>query len=150
MDNDFAAVIQNREVGRTEDVPHIEQLLRQLLDCLSQPTALQHLSLEDETTPQIIFDACIGEARYILTRCAPPPLTLQATLSPREREIARLISRGLPNKAVAAILDISTWTVATHLKRIFSKLSVSSRAEMVARVLEQDLISRGRGQANKS
>lgn len=53
-------------------------------------------------------------------------------LSPRESEIARLVAKGLPNKTIAAILDISPWTVATHLKRIFAKLGVRSRAAMVS------------------
>jgi DNA-binding CsgD family transcriptional regulator len=53
-------------------------------------------------------------------------------LSPRELEIARLVARGATNQAIARALDISTWTVSTHLRRIFAKLSVGTRAEMVA------------------
>lgn len=57
-------------------------------------------------------------------------------LSPREQEIVRLVAKGLPNKTIAAILDISPWTVATHLRRIFGKLSVRSRAAMIATLFE--------------
>lgn len=57
-------------------------------------------------------------------------------LSPREQEIARMVAKGYPNKTIAHVLDISTWTVGTHLRRIFAKLSVGSRAAMVARLLE--------------
>jgi DNA-binding CsgD family transcriptional regulator len=53
-------------------------------------------------------------------------------LSPREFEIARLVAHGATNRAIATTLDISLWTVSTHLRRIFAKLAVSSRAEMVA------------------
>jgi DNA-binding CsgD family transcriptional regulator len=60
-------------------------------------------------------------------------------LSPREQEIARMVARGYPNKTIARVLDISTWTVGTHLRRMFAKLSVGSRAAMVARLLEDDL-----------
>ena len=55
-------------------------------------------------------------------------------LSPREQEIIRLVAKGHPNKVIADILDISPNTVATHLRRIFSKLGVASRAQMVAEV----------------
>lgn len=59
-----------------------------------------------------------------------------AGLSPRELEIVRLVAKGCVNKTVADVLDISQWTVAAHLRRIFAKLSVTSRAAMVARVFE--------------
>jgi DNA-binding CsgD family transcriptional regulator len=53
-------------------------------------------------------------------------------LSPREQEIVRLASRGMSNKTIAAVLDISPWTVSTYIRRIFSKLNVNTRVEMVA------------------
>jgi len=58
------------------------------------------------------------------------------SLSPRELEIARMVAKGYPNKTIAAVLDISAWTVCTYLRRMFAKLSVSSRAALVARLLE--------------
>lgn len=53
-------------------------------------------------------------------------------LSPREREIAHLVARCATNRMIASVLEISAWTVSTHLRRIFAKLDVTSRAEMVA------------------
>jgi DNA-binding CsgD family transcriptional regulator len=63
-----------------------------------------------------------------------------AALSPRELEIARMVAAGHPNKAIAAVLDISAWTVGTHLRRIFSKLRVTSRAAMVAKLMERRML----------
>jgi DNA-binding CsgD family transcriptional regulator len=60
-------------------------------------------------------------------------------LSPREWEIARMVARGYANKTIAAVLDISTWTVGTYLRRIFAKLGVGTRAAMVAR-LKPDIV----------
>ena len=40
-------------------------------------------------------------------------------------------------KTIAGIPNISSWTVCTHLRRIFAKLGVASRAAMVARLLEE-------------
>jgi DNA-binding CsgD family transcriptional regulator len=56
------------------------------------------------------------------------------TLSPREFQVARLVADGATNRVIAAVLDISLWTVSTHVRRIFTKLDVSCRAEMVAKV----------------
>ena len=58
-------------------------------------------------------------------------------LSPRESEIARLVAAGYPNKTIAGILDISPWTVSTHIRRIYLKLCVHGRAAMVANLAAQ-------------
>jgi DNA-binding CsgD family transcriptional regulator len=56
-------------------------------------------------------------------------------LSPRELEIARMVAQGYANKTIASVLEISSWTVASHLRRIFIKLQVSSRAAMATCLL---------------
>ena len=45
-----------------------------------------------------------------------------------------MVTEGYPNKTIAAALDISSWTVCTHLRRVFAKLGGGSRAAMVARL----------------
>jgi DNA-binding CsgD family transcriptional regulator len=62
-----------------------------------------------------------------------------AGLSPRELEIARLVARGYPNKTVAAVLDLSPWTFATYLRRIYMKFGVRCRAAMVRELCRRDL-----------
>ncbi|MBX3566334.1 MAG: response regulator transcription factor [Sphingomonas sp.] len=52
-----------------------------------------------------------------------------ATLSPRETEVLRLIGRGLKSGEVAGVLSISPQTVTTHVKTIYRKLEITSRAE---------------------
>lgn len=54
-------------------------------------------------------------------------------LTGRELEIAVLVARGLATKNIAHKLQISEWTVATYMRRIFAKLGVYSRAAMVYR-----------------
>ncbi|WLB58018.1 response regulator transcription factor [Bradyrhizobium japonicum] len=82
----------------------------------------------------MLVDFEIGAFRYVLMR---QHVVATTHLSPRELEIVRLVADGLPNKTIGAILDISAWTVATHLRRIFAKLGVTSRSAMVARAVEQ-------------
>jgi DNA-binding CsgD family transcriptional regulator len=60
------------------------------------------------------------------------PQVPRHALSPRELQIARLVAEGATNRAIASSLEISLWTVSTHMRRIFAKLGVCSRAEMVA------------------
>lgn len=58
-------------------------------------------------------------------------------LAPREREIVDLLSKGLLQKEIADQLNISYWTVQTHIGRIYEKLHVHSRAQAVAKYLRQ-------------
>lgn len=78
--------------------------------------------------------------RYTLTSqpCADDDTTI--SLSPREQEVVRLVMKGLSTRGIAQLLDISPWTVSTHLRRVFLKLGVSSRAEMVASVLREGVL----------
>ena len=55
-------------------------------------------------------------------------------LTQRELQIATLVMQGKVNKQIAYRLHIAPNTVQSHLKRIFCKLSVTSRAAMVARL----------------
>jgi DNA-binding CsgD family transcriptional regulator len=80
----------------------------------------------------VLLDVTVGQVRCLLVHQEP---TLRVTLSPRERQIALMVAHGRTNQAIATSLEISVWTVSTHLRRIFAKLAVSSRAEMVARLL---------------
>jgi DNA-binding CsgD family transcriptional regulator len=55
-------------------------------------------------------------------------------LTPREAQIAELVAQGLTNGEIGAVLWITENSVKQGLKRIFRKLEVSSRAEMVAQL----------------
>jgi DNA-binding CsgD family transcriptional regulator len=66
-------------------------------------------------------------------RSAQSSCLVSETLTARERDILAMISQGLSNKRVALALEISPETVKSHLKRIFLKLAVSTRAEAVSR-----------------
>jgi len=54
------------------------------------------------------------------------------SLTPQEESVTALVAQGLSNKEVAAELFISTKTVQYHLTRIYAKLGLRSRAELVA------------------
>jgi len=80
-----------------------------------------------------------GGIYYKLVRTEALPCHV-ATLSPREQEIVRLVSSGYANKTIAHKLAISQHTVNTHVRRIFGKLGVNTRAEMVAYALQTGLV----------
>jgi DNA-binding NarL/FixJ family response regulator len=53
------------------------------------------------------------------------------TLTPTEQRVAELVASGLANKQVAATLVVSVGTVEAHLTRIYAKVGVRSRTELV-------------------
>jgi ATP/maltotriose-dependent transcriptional regulator MalT len=82
-------------------------------------------------TPPSIADGA-SSARHNL-KLAQLDNLVDATLSARECDILGLISQGFSNKSIARMLGISPETVKTHLKRIFLKLAVGTRAAAVTR-----------------
>lgn len=57
-----------------------------------------------------------------------------AALTPRQRDIARLLADGLTNKQIAGRLGLSSGTVRTHLQRMFQTLGVHTRAAAVSKL----------------
>jgi DNA-binding NarL/FixJ family response regulator len=55
----------------------------------------------------------------------------RALLSKRESQVVRYLAEGFSNKEIAKELDLSEHTVKNYLFRIFNKLGVSSRLEVV-------------------
>jgi len=70
----------------------------------------------------------------------PPTLPLMEPLTRRERQVLKLLATDLSQQEIAAQLHISTGTVYSHTKNIYSKLDVHKRAEAVQRARELDLI----------
>jgi DNA-binding NarL/FixJ family response regulator len=57
-------------------------------------------------------------------------------LTAREEEILRLLAKGYRSKEIGEKLEISPGTVNTHIRHIYEKLHVRSRAEAVARLMK--------------
>jgi LuxR family maltose regulon positive regulatory protein len=70
-------------------------------------------------------------------RSTPVPETVNVTpsilLTPKERDVVRLLANNLSNKEIASALDLSVQTVKWHLKNLFGKLNAGSRKHLIDR-----------------
>jgi predicted ATPase/DNA-binding NarL/FixJ family response regulator len=84
---------------------------------------------------------------------APAALPAQgplAWLTPREREVAALLLRGMSNRMIAEELVITERTAETHVCRILSKLGLDSRAQIAAWIIDNGLLENTRAAARAS
>ena len=138
-----------RELGTSRE-PMRTILLAGTIDRTQLLTALhlgvRGLLLKDVTT-ELLFEAivCVIAGRYWLgqtlvsdlvetvrpliepSAVARKPL---ASLTPRERDVLRMVAAGCSNKEIARQCAISEQTIKHHLTRIFDKVGVSSRLEL--------------------
>ncbi|WP_431659580.1 response regulator transcription factor [Pantanalinema rosaneae] len=131
----------SKPLSKTPDVAQIEQDL--LVRSLSQTEVpWKPIKVLRETAGaihEVIFELRIDETEYYVVR-RKHTSDSSICLSPREMAIAQLIAQGLPNKTIGRRLAISPCTVSTYLRRIFMKLGVTSRAAMVARLMQENVL----------
>ena len=83
-----------------------------------------------------------GSARWYAARSRgrrARPRSGWESLTPTEGEVVALAARGLSNAAIGAQLLVSPGTVRTHLRSVFGKLGVTSRAELAAQAARRGL-----------
>jgi DNA-binding CsgD family transcriptional regulator len=112
----------------------LPEAVRSLVGLIGQNSApMVPEPVSEGSKEEVLVDTEVDGSRYLLIRM-PRAIGTDVRLSPREQEIVRMVAKGHPNKVIADVLNISSWTVCTHLRRIFAKLNVSSRAAMVGRI----------------
>lgn len=74
-------------------------------------------------------------AEFFRRRSAPSESAGRLRLSPREKEVLDLLSKGYANKEIADKLSLSVETIRSYLKGVYEKMHVHSRTEAVAKYL---------------
>ena len=85
-----------------------------------------------------IQDATDGPLIVVRAVKRPPIPRLLALLSPREREVARLIARGLSNPAISRELGIRPSTVKDHVHNILERVGLASRQQLAVAVAREE------------
>jgi DNA-binding CsgD family transcriptional regulator len=85
------------------------------------------------------LDEAVAEARTALAMPAGQ-VAPEDGLTPREREVLRLLAAGHPDREIADALSISPRTVQTHVASLFAKLNAGTRAEAAAIAVRRGLV----------
>jgi DNA-binding CsgD family transcriptional regulator len=141
------AADRERGVDWEEDVEPLED---QLVDAVEQSLAARARGDALPTPPRlptgsvvavarIDDDPVFGGARCAAVRVEAPqhPAAIEG-LSKREREIARLLVAGYSGVNVAAISGLSENTVRTYVRRLYAKLGVNNRADLVRKLVSPE------------
>jgi two-component system, NarL family, nitrate/nitrite response regulator NarL len=89
-------------------------------------------------TPDVGF---MSPAGFTTSRNAAPDKTIDyERLTPRESEVLTYLSKGFTIKEIASLMSIKWFTVNDHIKSIYKKLNVSSRAEAAVLASKQGLV----------
>jgi DNA-binding NarL/FixJ family response regulator len=112
-----------------------ESIDESIEDCMN---AIRDVRKGGSPISPIIARQLLMRVKPELTKKAKP---LVAPLSEREYEVLNLLSRGLSNSECADVLSISSHTVGTHVKNIYHKLNVNSRAEALFEASSKGLLT---------
>lgn len=111
-----------------ETAPTPSSAVTLLTDARGEPLYVHVLPLGGETPDSrvAVYVRELGIEREAFAR--------RYGLSPREAEVAELVLRGYANPVIAATLGIAATTTKRHLTRIFDKIGVDSRTQLVSRL----------------
>jgi DNA-binding CsgD family transcriptional regulator len=99
-------------------------------------------SIEYHERTRVIIENVVPHLHNALVRVLSTDASFPGILSDKEGVVLGFISWGKTNRDISDILGISENTVKFHIKSIFQKLNVETRAQAVAIALEQGLIKR--------
>jgi len=97
-------------------------------------TREQGMSAFDSQNLTDLSAICLHISSWVATTKSPQPLLQTERLTPREVQIASLVAQGRSNAEISAELWITENSVKQALKRMFRKLEVSSRTQMLAKL----------------
>jgi DNA-binding CsgD family transcriptional regulator len=138
-------LVAGRAAGGRFSIP---DYLRALADAAAagQPVSLR-LCDPDDRWHVVEAGALLGGGTTVVIRPLHPSelaagIVLAYRLSPRELEVMELLCQGLTTQEISGRLHISVHTARDHVKHIYAKTDVTSRGELMARLLTEHSLTR--------
>jgi LuxR family maltose regulon positive regulatory protein len=119
-------------IGQAVELAAAEKIIRPFLEQYELAQCFTQLKRELwETGRHPVEASFLSDVTDILSEFYPDTQQTLLVLSAREQEVMQELSRGLTNKEIARVLDMTEHTVKFHLKNIFAKLNVDRRAHAI-------------------
>ena len=114
-------------VAKQEGIGEHERCAEQLQDSIEDLVNRFELGFEREPERVVLGSVARGGFTYFLARFPSKPME---NLTDRQRVVATMVGGGLSLGDIAQHLNLSRSCVAKHLRRVYEKLNVDSRAEL--------------------
>ena len=128
-------------VGSFDDRARLRASLNGSLRVAGEFPTLAAAETADIDADAILIAHGVPPSRDALRRTSRPDIEYDEALTPREIQVLELLAEGLPNKAIAARLQISDQTVKFHVASISGKLGAANRTDAVRRAVRRGLIT---------
>jgi DNA-binding NarL/FixJ family response regulator len=127
-DQDLFTAIRNGAIGYLVKKIEPEELF----------SRLRGIALGEAPISRVMAGRILREFARVDTDGPPPDST--RSLTPREREVLQLVTKGMTNKEIGAQLHIAENTVKNHLRNILEKLHLQNRAQAAAYAVREGLV----------
>ncbi|HET9659130.1 MAG TPA: AAA family ATPase [Thermomicrobiales bacterium] len=132
------------DLAATCQIPYLEALAHASLSLLmaqidDNERARMHYELAMPIVERLDLTVPRQQLAAVDARLAAPHSTSASGLTPRELEVLKLVSLGMTDAAIGDALFISSRTASQHLRSIFGKLGVSTRAAATRYAVEHGL-----------
>ena len=133
----FQLLEHHRDAGRRPAVVVLTAFAQAEYAAAAHRLGAAALVLKTAPMPELVAAIRAAGLREHEAAAAPGHRATDPTLTTREQEIARLVVEGRSNDEIGAALAIATKTVEGHLRRVFERLGIESRAELSARAVAE-------------
>jgi len=127
-DQDLFTAIRNGAVGYLVKKIEPEELF----------SRLRGVTMGEAPISRVMAGRILREFARVGTEGPPPDST--RSLTPREREVLQLVTKGMTNKEIGVQLHIAENTVKNHLRNILEKLHLQNRAQAAAHAVREGLV----------
>lgn len=108
-----------------------------LLDTLFEKLAKDEIFISPDAANNVVLNKLTETSSPVMERHTE---WLQEGMSPRQKQVLEMLSKGKSTKQISTLLNIGSRTIETHKEKLMKKLGVKNTAELVAKAYQYKLV----------